>query len=95
MNNCGKSIFVILSYFFILTCLCCSSQAGLSKDYIPKGKTIPDSYLEQLFAPEFPYESIKVVDTKEGKRYVVIKARENVSDKMRLDYEKILFITEG
>ena len=88
MNNCVKSIFVILSYFFILTCSSCSSQAGLSKDYIPKGKAISDSYLEQLFAPEFPYESIKVIETKEGKRYVVIKGKATITEKIRLDYEK-------
>lgn len=87
MNNYVKSIFVILSYFFILTCLSCSNQTGLSKDYIPKGKTISDSYLEQLFAPEFPYESIKVIETKEGKMYVVVKAKKRISKGMEKEYQ--------
>ena len=82
--------------FFILLSLSLSilfflfhekSYAGLFGGYVPEGKEIKDPYLEKLFAPEFPYESIKVIETKEGKRYVIVKAKEKVNDKKRVDYE--------
>ncbi len=63
------------------------SHAKLFGDDVPEGKEIKDPYLEQLFAPEFPYESIKVVETKEGKRYVVVKATKRINEKERVDYE--------
>lgn len=83
-----KRITFILSVLIIVFVLTSGSYAGLFKNTVPTGKEIKDPYLEQLFAPEFPYESVKVIETKEGKRYVVIKAKETVNDKMRLDYEK-------
>lgn len=64
------------------------SHAGLFGDSIPQGKEIKDSYLEQLFAPEFPYESIRIIETKEGKRYVIAKAKGKVTEGIRLHYEK-------
>lgn len=78
-------ILAALMFVFVLTS---GSHAGLLKSTIPTGKEIKDPYLEQLFAPEFPYESIKVIETKEGKRYVIIKAKETVSDETRLHYEE-------
>ncbi len=88
MNSYRKTIFIVLSCFLIVMFYFCDSQAGLFKNNIPTGKEIKDPYLEQLFAPEFPFESTKVIETKEGKRYVIVKAKETVSDKMRLNYEK-------
>jgi len=91
MNNCKILVFLILS-FSILTCLSCKSQAGLFNEPIPKGKEIKDPYLEQLFAPEFPYESIKVIDTEEDKRYVIVKAKQSIIREMEREYEnKTLF----
>ncbi len=64
------------------------SQAGLLGGNVPEGKEVKDPYIEKLFAPEFPYESIKVSETKEGKRYVVVRAKKKVTEKIRLSYEK-------
>jgi hypothetical protein len=82
------SIFLSLSLSFLLFLFHEKSFAGLFGDNVPEGKEIKDPYLEQLFAPEFPYESVKVIETKEGKRYVLAKGKEKVTEKIRLNYEK-------
>jgi hypothetical protein len=82
------SIFLRLSLSVFLFLLHESSYAGLFSDNVPEGKEVKDPYIEKLFAPEFPYESIKVIETKEEKRYVVVKAKEKVTEKIRLNYEK-------
>jgi hypothetical protein len=82
------SVFLSLSLFFLLFLFNAKSFAGLFGGYVPEGKEIKDPYLEELFAPEFPYESIKIIATKEGKRYVVVKGKEKVTEKIRLSYEK-------
>jgi hypothetical protein len=83
----GKKVIATVNCLFILILSCSVAQAGLFGDSVPKGKEIKDPYLEQLFAPEFPYESIKVIETNEGKRYVIIKAKEKVTHKKRIHYE--------
>lgn len=65
-----------------------SSCAELHRDSIPKGKEIKDAYLEKLFAPEFPFESIKVVIPKEDEKYMIIKAKESITDEIKNRYEK-------
>ena len=87
METKKRALFCLIC-MLIFVCLLADSQASLFKNTIPTGKEIKDPYLEQLFAPEFPYESVKVIETKEGKMYVVVKAKETVSEKIRLDYEK-------
>ena len=86
---------LILSFIIFFFLLNEKSYAGLFGGYVPEGKEFKDTYLEQLFAPEFPYESIKVIETKEGKRYVVVKAKQRVTEKIRLDYEKNTLRSRG
>ena len=82
------SIFLSLSLSFLLFLFHVNSYAGLFGGYVPEGKEIKDSYLEKLFAPEYPYEWVKVTDTKEGKRYVVIKAKQKITKEMEKEYEQ-------
>ncbi len=82
------SIFLILNLTFLLFLFQEKSHAGLFGDDVPEGKEIKDPYIEKLFAPQYPYEWIKVIDTKEGKRHVVIKGRETVTKQMEKEYEK-------
>ncbi len=82
------SVYLGLSLSISLLLFQGRSHAGLFGGYVPEGKETKDPYLEKLFAPDFPYESIKIIETKEGKRYVVVKAKEKVTDKTRLNYEK-------
>ncbi|MEW6110435.1 MAG: hypothetical protein AB1632_14920 [Nitrospirota bacterium] len=89
-----KLMILSLALMFVFS-ISCDSQGGLFKDSVPTGKEIKESYLEKLFAPEFPFESIKVIETNEGKRYVVIKAKEKVSDEIRLNYEKSTLRNRG
>jgi hypothetical protein len=82
------SIFLSLSLSFLIFLFHEKSYAGLFGGYVPEGKEIKDPYLEKLFAPEFSNESIRVIETREGKRYIVVKAKEKVIEKIRLNYEK-------
>jgi hypothetical protein len=63
-----------------------ASMAGLFGPSLPKGREVEDPYLARLFEPDFPYESIKVIETEEGKRYVVIKAKRSIDDRAQSDY---------
>ena len=90
-----KTIILALNCLLILAISYSDGQAGLLGDSIPKGKEIKDPYLEKLYAPEFPYESVRIIETNEGKRYVIIKAKEKVSDDKRLDYEKNTLRNKG
>jgi len=83
-----KTTLMILSFVIISFLLNGKSHAGLFGDYVPEGKEIKDSYLEELFAPGFPYEWVKVIDTKEGKRYVVIKAKQIITKEMEKEYQE-------
>lgn len=78
---------IILIYVILFISPTMSSYAGFLKNSVPIGKEIKDHYLEQLFAPEFPCESVKVIETKEGKRYVVIKAKKYFSKEMEKEYQ--------
>lgn len=84
--------FLIISFVFMgLSCRRAEASEKTKEALIKagpiQGKEIKDPYLEQLFAPEFPYESIKVIDTKEGKRYVIVRTRENITDEIEQNYE--------
>jgi len=82
------SIFLSLSLSFLLFLLHEKSYAGIFGGYVPEGKEVKDAYLEQLFAPEYTYEWIKVIDTNEGKRYVVIKAKQKITKEMEDQYQE-------
>jgi len=62
-------------------------QRDLVCGAVPTGKEIKDRYLEKLFAPEFPFESIRIIVTKEEEKYVIIKAKENITDEAQHRYE--------
>jgi hypothetical protein len=79
---------MILSFIILTFLLNGKSHAGLFGGYVPEGKEIKDPYLEKLFAPEFPYEWVKVIDTSEGKRYVVIKAKQKITKEMEDQYQE-------
>lgn len=89
LNRAVSFVLIFLSFIGPIQLLGLTpAYAGLFGGSIPKGIEVKDSYLEQLFAPEFPYESIKIIDTEKGKRYVVIKATKKVTEERRIDYEK-------
>ena len=83
-----ETTFMILSFIIISFALIGKSHAGLFGGYVPEGNEIKDNFLEQLFAPEYPYEWVKVIDTKGGKRYVVIKAKQTINKEMEKDYQE-------
>jgi hypothetical protein len=85
-----KQVFrVILTFCLLFAFLWSNSSfAELYGDSVPKGKEAKNPFLEKLFAPEFPFESIKVVIPKEDEKYVIIKAKENMTDEIQNRYEK-------
>jgi hypothetical protein len=90
-----KKIIIILSSIILFILVSFNIQGDLLWGAVPTGKEIKDPYLEKLYAPEFPYESVRIIETNEGKRYVVIKATEKVNEKRRLDYEKTTLRNRG
>jgi len=90
-----KKITIILSSIILFILVSFNIQGDLLWGAVPTGKEIEDPYLEKLYAPEFPYESVRIIETNEGKRYVVIKATEKVNEKRRLDYEKTTLRNRG
>jgi hypothetical protein len=88
MNRKIFSIYLSLSLSILFFLLHGRGYAGLFGDSIPEGKEIKDPYIEQLFAPEYPYEWVKVIDTKAGKKYVVIKANQRITKEMEKDYQE-------
>lgn len=60
--------------------------AGSSKKTVPTGIEIKNPYLENLFVPDFLYDSVRVIEQKDGEIVVVIKAKEKVSDEMFKQY---------
>ena len=40
--------------------------AASSKQTVPTGVEIRNPYLENLFVPDFPYDSIRVIEQKDG-----------------------------
>jgi hypothetical protein len=80
--------FLSFSLFILLFLFHEVSQARLFGGDVPEGKEIKEPYLEKLFAPEYPYEWVKVIDTKEGKRYVVIKAKQKITKEMEDQYQQ-------
>jgi len=57
-------------------------------DSVPKGDEVKDPYLVKLFAPEFPFESIRIIVVKGDEKYVIIKGKENITDEVQNRYEK-------
>lgn len=84
-----KTTVFFMAVFLILCMFKDFAHAGLFSS-IPKGKVISDPEIEKLFTPDFPYEDMKVIETDEGKRYLIIKAKNTVTTEIRLDYEKML-----
>lgn len=64
-----------------------SSAESLS-DPVPKGDEVKDHYLEKLFVPEFQFETIRIIEAKGEEKYVVVKAKENITDEIKNRYEE-------
>lgn len=63
---------------------------AFSASLFEKEKVIPDEYLTKLFLPGFPYESIKVVEDSQGRRFIVIRTKEKLEGKNLREYEDLL-----
>lgn len=83
-----KKIAIILSSIILVFLIFFSIRENLSWGGVPTGKEIKDPYLEKLFAPEFPFESIRIILTKGEEKYVIIKAKEKITDEVQHRYEK-------
>jgi len=84
MKRMLVSSILVCSVFVILSTL----SFGIS--WFEKEKEVPDEYLTKLFAPEFPYESIKIVEDSQARRFIVIKAKEKILPKTLGQYDDLL-----
>ena len=87
MKRENKIIKLIIVAHFILF-LIPSFSFGIS--WFEKEKEVPDEYLTKLFAPDFPYESIRVVEDSKGRRSIVIRAKEKFKGRTLREYEDLL-----
>ena len=58
--------------------------------WFEKEKEVPGEYLTKLFAPGFPYESIKVMEDSKGRRFIVARARDKIEGKTLREYDDLL-----
>lgn len=79
-------IFSVIACFVLLIL----STSSFSISWFEKGKEVPDEYLTKLFAPGFPYESIKVMEDSKDRRFIVIRAKDKLEGKTLRDYEDLL-----
>ena len=82
-----KKITIILPSIILFILVSFNIQGDLLWGAVPTGKEIEDPYLEKLFAPEFPFESIRIIVTKGEEKYVIIKAKENITGEVQHRYE--------
>jgi hypothetical protein len=78
-------LIILIGFIFLLIP---SFSFGIS--WFEKEKEVKDEYLTKLFAPGFPYESIKVMEDSKGRRFIVIKAREKIEGRFLGEYEDLL-----
>jgi len=89
----GMVAWVVGLVFFLV--LSRSSMAGLLGPSLPKGREVEDPYLARLFEPDFPYEWMRMVETEEGRRYLIIKAKEKITFETKRHYEKTTLLGRG
>jgi len=69
-------LIILIGFMFLLL-----PSFGFGISWFEKEKEVKDEYLIKLFAPDFPHESIKVVENSKGRRFIVVKANEKISPK--------------
>lgn len=86
----GKNIWLLAAA--LLSCLLALIIVGAScgTSLFSGEKEVRDAYLEGLFAPDFPYESVKVVEDNQGRRTIVITAREKLTPETSERYNLLL-----
>jgi hypothetical protein len=90
-----KLIKLFSALFVVLLVLTAQAYAVEFDAPVPKGKKIDETETVRLFVPDFPYEWIKAIETKEGKRYVIIKADKRISRETWLNYYEETLYTRG
>ena len=78
-------LIILIGFIFLLIP---SFSFGIS--WFEKEKEVKDEYLTKLFAPGFPYESIKVMEDSKGRRFIVIRAKDKIEGKTLREYEDLL-----
>jgi hypothetical protein len=81
-----------ISILSVLACLVFLrlSTLSLGISWFEKDKEVPDEYLTKLFAPGFPYESIKMLEDSKGRRFIVIRAKDKIEGKTLRGYDDLL-----
>lgn len=85
-----RHAFISLLAISLVFLLFQSVAADYLKRTVPTGKEISNPYLENLFASDFPFDSVKIIEQQIGDVFVVIKFKEKVSDEIFKHYYKML-----
>ena len=80
-----RELIILIGFIFFLIP---SFSFGIS--WFEKEKEVPDEYLTKLFAPGFPYESIKVMEDSKGRRFIVVRAKDKIEGKTLRGYDDLL-----
>jgi hypothetical protein len=78
--------FNVLSVFVFILLL----TSGCSASRFSKEKEVKDEYLQKLFTPNIPYGSVKVVEDNIGRRFIVIRTKEKINNRMLNEYSDLL-----
>jgi hypothetical protein len=78
-------LIILIHFIFLFT-----PQLSFGFLWFEKEKEVKDENLIKMFTPEFPYESIKVVEDSKGRRFIVIRAKENISPRTLNQYDALL-----
>lgn len=70
---------VIFSFFGCLAVLMFLVFSAFAFSWPWSETEIKDEYLEKLFTPDVPYESVKVVEDSKGRRFIVVKTKEQIT----------------
>lgn len=81
-----KPSFRITASLIVFVMLAASCSAGL----FSREKEVKDEYLTKLFEPVMPYESIKAVKDSAGRKFIVIRTKEKITEKALNDYNWLL-----
>jgi hypothetical protein len=78
-------LIILIGFIFFLI-----PSFSFAISWFEKEKEVPDEYLTKLFAPGFPYESIKVMEDSKGRRFIVVRARDKIEGKTLREYDDLL-----
>jgi hypothetical protein len=80
-----RELIILFGFIFFLIP---SSSFGIS--WFEKEKEVKDEFLTKLFAPDFPHESIKVMEDSKARKFIVVRTKEKLAGGTLREYNNLL-----